>query len=102
MGFGLRCSPAVASSLCYNFFFLPPLYTFTITDPTNLAAFVFFTADGGSWSRIVAARGALPDRLAARESRPHAVELLYAFSRKLAGGRAPSMTSSGRRRTRPR
>src|SRR6516165_9637100 len=33
----------VASSLCYNFFFLPPIYTFTITDPTNVAAFVFFT-----------------------------------------------------------
>ena len=33
----------VASSLCYNFFFLPPTFTFTITDPTNLAAFVFFT-----------------------------------------------------------
>ena len=33
----------VASSLCYNFFFLPPTYTFTITDPTNLAALVFFT-----------------------------------------------------------
>ena len=38
---------SVAASLCYNFFFLPPLYTFTITDPTNVAAFVFFTRDGG-------------------------------------------------------
>ena len=26
----------------YNFFFLPPVYTFTITDPTNIAAFFFF------------------------------------------------------------
>src|SRR5262249_61830474 len=33
----------VVSSLCYNFFFLPPIYTFTITDPTNVGAFVFFT-----------------------------------------------------------
>src|SRR6266850_31407 len=32
----------VAASLCYNFFFLPPIYTFTITDPTNVAAFFFF------------------------------------------------------------
>ncbi|MFX5583152.1 DUF4118 domain-containing protein, partial [Acinetobacter baumannii] len=30
------------ASLCYNFFFLPPVYTFTITDPTNIAAFFFF------------------------------------------------------------
>src|SRR5262249_34733488 len=28
---------SVAASLCYNFFFLPPVYTFTITDPTNVA-----------------------------------------------------------------
>lgn len=30
---------SVAASLAYNFFFLPPVYTFTITDPTNVAAF---------------------------------------------------------------
>ena len=33
---------SVAASLCYNFFFLPPIYTFTITDPTNVVAFFFF------------------------------------------------------------
>src|SRR5258707_15895254 len=33
---------SVVASLCYNFFFLPPVYTFTITDPTNVAAFFFF------------------------------------------------------------
>ena len=42
---------SVAASLCYNFFFLPPIYTFTITDPTNVAAFVFFIVDGGRSSR---------------------------------------------------
>jgi two-component system sensor histidine kinase KdpD len=34
---------SIVASLCYNFFFLPPVYTFTITDPTNVAAFFFFT-----------------------------------------------------------
>ena len=34
---------SVAASLCYNFFFMAPLYTFTIADPTNVAAFIFFT-----------------------------------------------------------
>ena len=34
---------SVLASLCYNFFFLPPLYTFTIADPTNVAALFFFT-----------------------------------------------------------
>src|SRR5262249_59152056 len=33
---------SIAASLCYNFFFLPPIYTFTITDPTNVGAFFFF------------------------------------------------------------
>ncbi|UUR07162.1 sensor histidine kinase [Sphingomonas glaciei] len=36
--FGLRqgIATGVASGLAYNFFFLPPLYTFTIQDPENL------------------------------------------------------------------
>src|SRR5258705_3742488 len=72
----------VASSLCYNFFFLPPIYTFTITDPTNLAAFVFFTMVAIVVSHF-AARGR--SRAVAAQDRVRAVELLYAFSRKLAG-----------------
>ena len=30
---------SIVASLCYNFFFLPPVYTFTIAHPTNVAAF---------------------------------------------------------------
>ena len=72
----------VASSLCYNFFFLPPIYTFTITDPTNLAAFVFFTIVAVVVSHF-AARGRT--QTVAAHERVRTVELLYAFSRKLAG-----------------
>jgi two-component system, OmpR family, sensor histidine kinase KdpD len=72
----------VASSLCYNFFFLPPIYTFTITDPTNVGAFVFFTIVAVVVSHF-AARGRT--RAVAAHERVRAVELLYAFSRKLAG-----------------
>ena len=72
----------VASSLCYNFFFLPPIYTFTITDPTNVAAFVFFTVVAIVVSHF-AARGRT--QAVAAHERVRAVELLYAFSRKLAG-----------------
>jgi two-component system, OmpR family, sensor histidine kinase KdpD len=72
----------VASSLCYNFFFLPPIYTFTITDPTNVGAFVFFTIVAVVVSHF-AARGRT--RTVAAHERVRAVELLYAFSRKLAG-----------------
>jgi two-component system, OmpR family, sensor histidine kinase KdpD len=72
----------VASSLCYNFFFLPPIYTFTITDPTNVVAFVFFTIVAVVVSQF-ASRGRT--RTVAAHERVRAVELLYAFSRKLAG-----------------
>jgi two-component system sensor histidine kinase KdpD len=72
----------VASSLCYNFFFLPPIYTFTITDPTNIGAFLFFTIVAVVVSHF-AARGRT--RTVAAHERIRAVELLYAFSRKLAG-----------------
>ena len=47
---------SVAASLCYNFFFLPPLYTFTIADPTNVAAFVFFIVGGAVIVSNLAAR----------------------------------------------
>jgi two-component system, OmpR family, sensor histidine kinase KdpD len=73
---------SVASSLCYNFFFLPPIYTFTIADPTNIAAFMFFTIVAVIVS-TVAARGRT--QAIAATDRARATESLYSFSRKLAG-----------------
>ena len=72
----------VAASLCYNFFFLPPVYTFTITDPTNIAAFLLFTIVAVVVSNL-AARGQAQTVTA--QERVRNVESLYAFSRKLAG-----------------
>jgi two-component system sensor histidine kinase KdpD len=72
----------VAASLCYNFFFLPPVYTFTIADPTNIAAFLLFTIVAVVVSNL-AARGQA-QTVTAKE-RVRNVESLYAFSRKLAG-----------------
>ena len=73
---------SVASSLAYNFFFLPPLYTFTIADPTNFAAFGFFTLVAIIVSNV-AARGRT--QAMAALDRARTTEALYAFSRKLAG-----------------
>ena len=42
MAFGRPCSPAWSARSAYNFFFLPPLYTFTIADPENVVALFFF------------------------------------------------------------
>ena len=82
--FGLLPSllATVAASLCYNFFFLPPIYTFTITDPTNVAAFVLFTMVAVVVSNM-AARGRTHTVTALERVRT--IESLYAFSRKLAG-----------------
>jgi two-component system sensor histidine kinase KdpD len=72
----------VVASLCYNFFFLPPIYTFTITDPTNVAAFVVFTLLSILVSNL-AARGR--SQMTVANERVRSIESLYAFSRKLAG-----------------
>jgi two-component system sensor histidine kinase KdpD len=82
--FGLLPSlfASVVASLCYNFFFLPPIYTFTIADPTNVAAFVFFIAVALLVSHV-AARGRTEAVFA--HGRVRTVESLYSFSRKLAG-----------------
>jgi len=73
---------SLASSLAYDYFFLPPIYTFTIADPNNVAAFVFFTIVAILVS-TVAARGRT-ETVAAMD-RARATESLYSFSRKLAG-----------------
>jgi two-component system sensor histidine kinase KdpD len=71
----------VAASLCYNFYFLPPLYKFTIADPTNVLAFALFTVLALVVSNL-AGRARLQTVTALQRAR--SVESLYAFSRKLA------------------
>ena len=73
---------SVAASLCYNFFFLPPIYTFTITDPTNIAAFFFFMLIAVLVSNVAARVRTQADSAIGRV---RTTESLYAFSRKLAG-----------------
>jgi two-component system, OmpR family, sensor histidine kinase KdpD len=73
---------SVAASLCYNFFFLPPIYTFTITDPTNVAAFFFFMLIAILVSNVAAR---VRTQAVSAIGRVRTTESLYAFSRKLAG-----------------
>jgi two-component system sensor histidine kinase KdpD len=72
---------SVAASLTYNFFFLPPVYTFTITEPTNIVAFIFFIIVAVIVSNVAAR--ARTQALVAM-SRVRTTESLYTFSRKLA------------------
>ena len=77
-----RFTPASIASLCYNFFFLPPIYTFTITDPTNVAAFLIFIIMAVLVSNVAAR---VRTQAMAAIERARTTEALYAFSRKLAG-----------------
>ncbi|GEP57244.1 sensor histidine kinase [Reyranella soli] len=70
------------SVLAYNFFFLPPLYEFTIRDPANIVALFFFMVVAVVASAL-AARTRSQTESARREARTTAE--LYAFSRKIAG-----------------
>jgi two-component system sensor histidine kinase KdpD len=73
---------SIAASLCYNFFFMPPLYTFTIADPNNIAAFAFFILVAILVSNVAAR---VRTQALAAAGRARTTESLYAFSRKLAG-----------------
>src|SRR5215469_10491160 len=71
---------SIVAALCFNFFFLPPVKTFTIADTQNwvaLAAFVFTSVVASHLSERV--------RRGARDatSRRMEVERLYAFSQQL-------------------
>ena len=72
----------VVATLFYNFFFLPPLYTFTIADPTNVAALFFFTLVALLVSNL-ASRTRAQAKVA--QARARITEALYSFARKLAG-----------------
>ena len=82
LGLGPSLAAVVAASLAYNFFFLPPVHTLTIADPSNIAAVLLFTVVA-----ILVSNLASRVRLSAKisQDRARATERLYGFSRKLAG-----------------
>ena len=73
---------SVVSALCYNFFFTEPYYTFSIADPRNVVAVVFFTIVAIIVSNVAARARTLAVTAMARA---RTTESLYVFSRKLAG-----------------
>jgi len=72
----------VISVLAYNFFFLPPLYTFTIADPENVVALFFFLIVAIIASNLAARTR---NQVVTARDRARTTEELFAFSRKLAG-----------------
>ncbi|WP_245986373.1 sensor histidine kinase [Azospirillum thermophilum] len=80
-GLAVSLFASLASVLAFNFFFLPPLHTFTIADPENIVALFFFAVVAVIASNLTARMRA--QALAARQ-RAKTTEDLYLFSRKLA------------------
>lgn len=81
-GLGPSLLASAASALCYNFFFTEPYYTFSIADPRNVIAIVFFTVVAVIVSNVAARARTLAVTAMARA---RTTEQLYVFSRKLAG-----------------
>jgi len=72
----------VLGVLAFNFFLIPPIYTFTIADPDNaVALFVFFIV-----AVVVSHLAAATRRqIVVAQARARTTAALYVFSRKLAG-----------------
>ncbi len=79
---GLRYAivTSIAATLCYNYYFLPPLGQFTISDPENVLALFAFLA-----SSVFASRMSNRIRQESEEARARQAELevLYRLSRAL-------------------
>ena len=75
---------AVLSSalLAYNFFYIPPLYTFTIADPENVLSLFFFALVAVVVSNLTAASRS---QVISARARAKTTAELYVFSRKVAG-----------------
>src|SRR5271170_661075 len=83
IAWGLRPAlfACLLSVLVFNFFFLPPLYTFTIADPENAVALFFFGLVAVVISNLTAATRR---QIVSARARAKTTAELYAISRKLA------------------
>lgn len=68
---------SVIATLCYNFFFFPPIYTFTIAEPANWFALVAFLMASVTVNRLVIAARV---QAAKAEQRRTELETLYGLS----------------------
>lgn len=72
----------IVSALSFNFFFLPPRYTLTISDPESVLALFFFLGVAIIASNLTAT---VQRQAVAARQRARTTEDLYLFSKKLAG-----------------
>jgi two-component system, OmpR family, sensor histidine kinase KdpD len=82
--FGLQSAIAASflSFFAYNFFFIPPLYTFSVAEPQELLSLLVFLVVAVLTGSLAAR---VHDQTEAVRERAYATELLYDFSRKISG-----------------
>lgn len=73
---------SVLSFLCYNFFFIEPLYTFTVAQPHELLALFIFLAVAVMTSTLA---GRVREQARVAAARMRAMRRLYEFTRRLSG-----------------
>jgi two-component system, OmpR family, sensor histidine kinase KdpD len=73
---------SMLSFLVYNFFFIPPLYTFTIAEPYELLALLIFLIVAVITSALA---GRVREQATVSASRMRAMRRLYEFTRRLSG-----------------
>jgi len=73
---------SVLSFLAYNFFFIEPIYTFTVAQPYELLALVVFLAIAVITSTMA---GRVREQASIAADRTRATRRLYEFSRKISG-----------------
>src|SRR5271165_5160070 len=84
-GLGVASAMAVAAMLCFNYFFLPPVGTFTIADPQNWVALVAFLVTAIVASKLSASAKQQADQALQRQQE---MERLYDLSRAMLLGGA--------------
>ncbi len=84
MSFGMwpAIFASVLSFLVYNFFFIPPLYTFTVAEPYELLALVIFLVVAVISSALA---GRVREQARIATNRTRAMRRLYEFTRRLSG-----------------
>ena len=80
MGLRYAVVVSIVATACYNFYFLPPIGTFTIADPQNWLALFAFLATSVTGSRL---SQQARDEAAHARTRQREVELLFVLSREL-------------------
>ncbi|MGB2620905.1 MAG: DUF4118 domain-containing protein [Candidatus Acidiferrum sp.] len=81
-GMAVSAFMSVAAMLAFNYFFLPPIGTFTIADPQNWVALLAFLVTAIFGSQL---SGRIRREAEASNLRRREIERLYAFSQKLLG-----------------